>query len=61
MKSDNVTVPYDLYEWLVEYAMDLQGEWNWRRNSSPKNNHTMAQLDEHIFQAIQIREKAKTK
>lgn len=60
MKPDAVIVPRDLYEWLLDYALALQGEWKWKRNSTLRNNQEMAQMDEHIFKALQVRE-AETK
>lgn len=52
----SVTVERDLFEWLVEYTLDLRGEWEWKRNSTKRNDEEMARLDEHIFKALQIRE-----
>ena len=33
---------------LLEYAIELAGEWSWKRNSTEANNREMAQLDAAI-------------
>jgi hypothetical protein len=52
----SVNCPRELFEWLTEYAIDLSGEYAWRRNSTPRNNEMMAKLDAHIKEAVALRD-----
>lgn len=32
-ETDTITVPRELYDWLVEHALALKGEWEWKQRS----------------------------
>lgn len=54
--AGSVTVSKELYGLLVEYAMELRGAWAWKANSTHRNYETMAKLDDHIKEAIVLRD-----
>jgi hypothetical protein len=57
VKTDTrVSVPIDLFEWLVEYALELRGLWGWKRNGTGSNNDEMERLDSIIKQAVALRD-----
>lgn len=53
---ETLVVPKELFEWLVEYALDLRGEWHWRVNSTQRNCEIMTKLDNHLKEAIALRD-----
>lgn len=57
--NNTVTIPRELFEWLIEYTVELRGVSEWKRNSTLKNDHDMIRLDAHIEQAIAARDEGK--
>lgn len=54
--AGSVSVPTELFEWLVEYAIELKGEWHWKRDSTRSNNEDMARLGALVSQAVALRD-----
>lgn len=52
----SVSVPRELFGWLVEYALELRGAWFWKANSTHRNCETMTKLDNHLKEAIALRD-----
>lgn len=55
----HVHVPQDLFEWLVEYAIELKGLWWWKRGRPPRNDNEWKQLEQHVEQAVALRDAGK--
>jgi hypothetical protein len=56
MKIKHVEVGRDLFEWMVEYALELRGERNWKRGTSKRNDEEMDGMDQHINEALRLRD-----
>ena len=58
--AETVTIPRDLFEMLVEDAIDLRGEHDWHKDE-PRCGYQKAyeELSARIDQAIAIRDNAK--
>lgn len=59
MKKDNIIVDRDLFEWLVDYALDLHGHLEWQKDSIPRYEQDYKQREKHIKEAVKIRDKKK--
>lgn len=44
----------NLLDMSVDYLRDLAGEWEWKRNTTQKNNREMAELDSLIEQLDEV-------
>lgn len=56
-QSDTVTVPRELYDWLVEYAISLQAEWMWKSQETRQRYHEdYADLSRRVVEAVAIRD-----
>jgi hypothetical protein len=54
-QPDTVTVPRELYDWLVEYAIHLKAEWLWK---GVETRHQYASeysdLSQRVDEAVKI-------
>ncbi len=54
--SESVIVDRDLFEWLVEYAIALRGEWHWKVDAHRKYDQEIGDLDRRIHEGVVIRD-----
>lgn len=57
--KDTITIPRELFERLTEHAIDLAGEWHWKRNEPRKGYADVVEkLDADIALAVELRDQA---
>lgn len=54
-EQGTVRVPRGLFNWLVEYAIDLRGAWDWKVGTTIRNRNVMKELDERIKESVELR------
>lgn len=56
--SDTITVPRELYDWLVEYAILLHGTWSWKHSAKTedRNDEEYSNLSVILKQAVALRD-----
>lgn len=42
---------------MLDYVLDLRGQWEWKRNTTEKNNREMKHLDDVIEQGLRLRDR----
>lgn len=57
IKDEQIKELKEALSCLVDYARCLQGEWNWKRNSTSKNDRQMSELDFDVNNADIILER----
>ena len=55
---ESITVPRELFEMLIEYSIDLRGEWHWKEQEARSGyNKAYEELSKTISEAVAIRDK----
>lgn len=55
--NDIITIPRELFERLVEHAINLQGAWYWKRRETRIGYaDVMEQLDADVKLAVELRD-----
>ena len=55
---ESITVPRELFEMLIEYTIDLRGEWYWKKQETRIGyNKAYKELGKTITEAVAIRDK----
>lgn len=49
-----ITIPKELFNWLLEDAMELKGAWDWKNSGYPRYQREYDQLCERIKAAEAI-------
>ena len=58
MLKESITIPRELFEMLIEYSIDLRGEWYWKEKEARSGyNRAYEELSKVISEAIAIRDK----
>jgi hypothetical protein len=52
----SVCIRRDLFEWLVEYALDAQSANEWKRNGLARHKEEMDRMDAIVKEALIIRD-----
>ena len=58
MTDDTVTIDRELFEWLVEYAIELRGQRHYHSTAldGTRRRQEYDRMEEHIKQAVAIRD-----